>query len=120
LVIFGDGEQTRDFVYIDDVIEALMAAATAEGVNRKVINVGLGQETSLNELVRAIERVIGCEAHVLHVRAESGGVSRLVADLSSARRWLAYEPKVELERGLRFLLGRDPQFDLTANRTPFD
>jgi UDP-glucose 4-epimerase len=118
LVIFGDGEQTRDFVYIDDVIKALMAAATAEGVNRMVINVGLGLETSLNELVRAIERVTGREAHALHVRAESGGVSRLVADLSLARRCLDYEPGVDLETGLRFLLARDPQFGLSAGRTP--
>ena len=114
LVIFGDGEQTRDFVYIDDVIKALMAAATAEGVNRKVINVGLGLETSLNELVRAIERVTGREAHVLHVRAESGGVRRLVADLSLARRCLDYEPGVDLETGLRFLLARDPHFGPSA------
>ncbi len=118
LVIFGDGEQTRDFVYIDDVVKALMAAATAEGVNRMVINVGLGLETSLNELVRAIERVTGREAHALHVRAESGGVSRLVADLSLARRCLAYEPGVDLETGLRFLLARDPHFGLSAGHTP--
>lgn len=117
LVVFGDGEQTRDFVYIDDVIEALVTAATAQGIDRQVINVGLGRETRVNELVRTIEQVTGREAHVLHVRAESGGVSRLVADLRLARRWLNYESQVDLETGLRFLLERDPQFQLAVGNT---
>lgn len=110
LVVFGDGNQTRDFVYIDDVIDALVTAATAEGINRQIINVGLGRETSINELVRIIERVTGRETHVLYVRAESGGVSHLVGDLSLARRWLNYEPQVDLETGLKLLLEYDPQF----------
>jgi UDP-glucose 4-epimerase len=117
LVVFGEGEQTRDFVYIDDVVEALVVAAMAEGVDRGVINVGLGRETSVNQLVRAIERVTAREVHVLHVKAEDGGVQRLVADLSQARRWLGYEPKVDLESGLRLLLERDPQFRPAAART---
>jgi UDP-glucose 4-epimerase len=114
LVVFGEGEQTRDFVYIDDVVEALVTAATAEGIDRQVINVGLGRETSVNALVQAIEGATGREAHILHVRAESGGVSRLVADLTLARNWLRYEPQVDLEMGLRLLVERDPQFRVTA------
>jgi UDP-glucose 4-epimerase len=112
LIVFGDGEQTRDFVYIDDVVEALVTAATADGIDRQVINVGLGQETSINNLVRAIERTTSREVHPLNVPSESGGVSRLVADLSQARRWLNYEPQIDLETGLRFLLERDPQMQV--------
>jgi UDP-glucose 4-epimerase len=114
LVVYGNGEQTRDFVYIDDVVEALVTAATAHGVDRQVINVGLGQETSVNELVRAIERITGHETHPLHVPSQSGGVSRLVADLALARRWLNYEPQVDLKMGLRLLLERDPQFQVAV------
>lgn len=114
LIVHGDGKQTRDFVYIDDVVEALITAATASGINREVINVGLGQETSVNELVRTIEQVAGCEIHSLHVPTESGGVSRLVADLTLARHKLNYEPQVDLKAGLRLLLERDPQFQVTA------
>jgi UDP-glucose 4-epimerase len=114
LVVLGDGEQTRDFVYIDDVVEALATAAVADGIDRQIINVGSGQETGVNALVRSIEKVTGREAHALHVRAESGGVSRLVADLTLARRWLKYEPQVGLEIGLRLLLERDPQFQVAA------
>lgn len=110
LVVFGDGEQTRDYVYIDDVAEAMVAAAMVRGLDRRVINIGSGREASVNKLVHAIEQVSGREAQVLHVRAESGGVRRLVADLTLARRWLGYEPRVDLELGLRFLLERDPQF----------
>ena len=110
LVVFGEGKQTRDFVYIDDVVKALVTAAIARGIDRQVINVGLGQETSINELVQTIEQVTGREAHSLHVPSESGGVSRLVADLTSARRWLNYQPQIDLETGLRSLLERDPQF----------
>jgi UDP-glucose 4-epimerase len=114
LIVHGDGEQTRDFVYIDDVVEALVMAATAFDINRQVINVGLGQETSVNELVRTVERIAGREVHSLHVPTESGGVSRLVADLTLARSRLNYEPQVDLETGLRLLLERDPQFQAAA------
>lgn len=112
LVVYGNGEQTRDFVYIDDVVEALVTAATAHGIDRQVINVGLGQETSVNELVRAIERITGRETHPLHVPSQSGGVNRLVANLASARGWLNYKPQVDLQMGLRLLLERDPQFQV--------
>ena len=114
LVVYEDGQQTRDFVYIDDVVEALVTAATARGIDRQVINVGLGRETTVNDLVRAIERVTGHQTHALHVPSESAGVSRLVADLTLARRWLNYEPKVNLETGLRLLMERDPQLQVAV------
>lgn len=110
LVVFGDGTQTRDFVYIDDVVDALVAAATAPDVNRQVINVGSGQETSVNQLVETIERVLGHSVQVLYVHAQSGGVSRLVADLTRARKLLHYTPRVDLVTGLQLLLEKDPQF----------
>ncbi len=110
LVVYGDGTQTRDFVYIDDVIRALIAAATAPGVNRQIINVGSGQETSVNQLVETIERVVGRSVQVLYVHAQSGGVSRLVADITRARQLLNYAPRVDLATGLQLLLENDPQF----------
>lgn len=110
LVIFGDGSQTRDFVYIDDVVNALVSAATAEGIDRQVINVGSGQEVSINDLARKIIRVAGRQSEPLHSPADTGGVSRLVADLSLARAKLGFQPKIELERGLELLLRNDPLF----------
>ncbi|MGQ9786122.1 MAG: NAD-dependent epimerase/dehydratase family protein, partial [Anaerolineae bacterium] len=110
LVVFGDGTQTRDYVYIDDVVDALVAAATAPDVNRQVINVGSGQETSVNQLVGTIERVVGRSVQVLYVYAQSGGVSRLVADLTRARQLLNYTPRVDLATGLQLLLEQDHRF----------
>jgi UDP-glucose 4-epimerase len=110
LVIFGGGGQTRDFVYVDDVVEALVAAATAADVDRRIINVGTGRETSINDLAARVAEVTGCEGDMLHSPAESGGVSHLCADISVARRLLSYEPNVDLVRGLGLTLERDARF----------
>lgn len=110
LVIFGDGEQTRDFCFADDVIEAMVAATTATDVNRAVINVGSGQEVSINDLAGLVGRVTGKRINVLHNREQSGGVSRLVADVGLARQALGWTPRTELEQGLRLTLERDPRF----------
>ncbi len=108
VIVFGTGQQTRDFVYIDDVVDALVAAAEATGVNRQVINVGSGQETSVRALVDFIAEAIGREVHSLHSQADTGGVSRLVADLTRARTLLGYSPKVDVRTGLRLMLQHDP------------
>jgi UDP-glucose 4-epimerase len=110
LVVHGDGQQTRDFVYIDDVVLALVASATASEVDRRVINVGSGRETSINQLIALLERVTAREAHVIHVGSENGGVTRLVADVRLARRLLGYKPRFGLEGGLWLLLENDAQF----------
>ena len=110
LVILGDGTQTRDFVYVDDVVDALVAAATATDVNRAVINVGSGQEVSIDDLAARIARIAGKRANVLHNRGQSGGVSRLVADVQRARQLLGWEPQIDLDTGLQLTLERDPRF----------
>ncbi len=114
LVVFGDGNQSRDFVYIDDVVDALAVAARAEGVEGKIINVGSGQETSINELVRKVEEATGRAVDVLYNKAQSGGVSRLVADISLARRVLDFHPKTDVDRGLGLMLAQDTRFQTAA------
>jgi UDP-glucose 4-epimerase len=110
LVIYGQGESVRDYIYVDDVVRALVAAATAEGVNRQVINVGTGSGTSVNELVRLIEKVTGRKAQIINNPSTSGGVSALVADTTRARKLLDFKPQVTLEEGLTLLIQRDSQF----------
>lgn len=110
LVVHGDGQQTRDFVYIDDVVDALVAAATAPGIDRQVINIGSGQETSINTLIAILGKVTRRQPQVIYNRAESGGIARLVADLTRARQLLAYCPKISLQEGLERLLIEDPRF----------
>jgi UDP-glucose 4-epimerase len=110
LVVHGDGSQTRDYVYVDDVVSAMIAAATAPGVNGLVINVGSGVETSVRELVELVLRVSGTQPQVLYNSQVSAGVARMVADLSLAQKKLNYRPSISLEQGLRLTLQRDPRF----------
>jgi UDP-glucose 4-epimerase len=110
LVIHGDGRQTRDFVHIDDVVQALLAAATVDAADGQIINVGSGVETSVSELVAQIGSVTGRRPSVIHNDAQTGGVVRMAADLTRARQLLGYSPKVDLAEGLRRLLAMDPQF----------
>ena len=116
LVVFGDGSQTRDYVYIDDVVDALVSAALTSHITEPIINIGSGQETSINDLVTTIEHVTGHGTQRLNVRAEEGGLSRLVADLTRARRCLGFQPKVDLSLGLALLLERDPQLRALQQR----
>ena len=110
LVVFGGGGQTRDFVFLDDVVDGLISASTAPDVDRRIINVGSGAETSVNELAALVSDATGRRVEVLQSPAESGGVSRMCADISFARRLLKYEPRVGLAQGLRLTLARDPRF----------
>lgn len=110
LVIYGNGQQIRDYVHVDDVVEALVAAATAEGLNRRVINIGTGAGASINQLVKLIEQVTGRTARTITNPSASAGVSALVADIGQAKALLGFKPKVSLAEGLRLLKERDPQF----------
>ncbi len=100
-----------------DTPHALVAAAAAPNINRRVINIGSGTETSITSLVRLIENATGREAHPLYVNAQNGGVSRMCADLSLARELLNYAPQVFLEDGLHRTLTQDERFALRATRS---
>ena len=110
LVAHGDGNQTRDYVYLDDAISALVAAATAPNINGQVINVGSGTETSVRELIKCVMDVTGSQAEVIYNAKTSGGVSRMRADLTLANNKLNYDPSISLFEGLRLTLNRDPRF----------
>jgi UDP-glucose 4-epimerase len=110
VVLFGGGAQTRDFVYIDDVVDALVRAATAPNVNRRIINVGSGTEVSIRQLLRHIEQVSGRQANVIDSANQAGGVSRLVASIDLARDLLGFRPRVDIRHGLQLLLEKDARF----------
>lgn len=110
VVIFGDGHQTRDFVYVADVVAALISAATARDVNRQVINIGSGVETSVAELVDQIERVTKKSVNRIFNREKLGGVPRLAADIGRARALLGFRPYTTLAEGLRLTLKQDERF----------
>lgn len=110
LVIFGDGTQTRDFIYVDDVVSALVAAAEATNVDREVINIGSGQETTINHLADLVEQVTMRSTNRVHNNTKNGGVPRLVADISLARRLLEWKPTFSLAEGLARTVARDARF----------
>jgi len=110
IVIYGDGEQSRDFIFVDDVVDALVNAATAMNISRKVINIGSGNETSVKELASLIEAVAGRKAARVWNRQKTGGVKRLVADIAMAREYLGFRPSRSLADALRLTLEMDPRF----------
>lgn len=110
LVVHGDGRQSRDYVYLDDVVDAAVEAATAATAERLVVNVGSGRATSVSQLAAAVEAVTGTTLEVLYSQTDSGGVSRMCADLTRASAALHYQPRIDLAQGLRLTLERDPRF----------
>ncbi len=107
IVIHGNGEQTRDYIYVDDVVDAMAAAATAPQVDTLTINVGSGSEVSVKELARLAAEVTGGNPEIVYNRRNEGGLSRLCADLTLAREKLGFEPKTTLAEGLKTTLERE-------------
>lgn len=110
LVIYGRGEQTRDFVHVDDVVEAMVAAATAPTVDRLMINIGSGVETSIRDLAQFVIEAVGKTTEWMYVENQDVGPSRMCADISLARSKLGYRPRVRLQEGLQRMVEQDPRF----------
>ncbi len=110
IVIHGDGNQTRDYVYVDDVITAMVSAATADEINQKTINVGSGHETSVKELAQYIIEITGGRPEIVYNPHNEVNTLRMCADLNNARQLLKYEPKITIEAGLRLTYENDPRF----------
>jgi UDP-glucose 4-epimerase len=100
-IITGDGGQTRDFTYIDNVVDGVLRAAESPRAAGQVINVATGERTSITELAEMLARLIGSPLSPVHVEARAGDVRDSLADLTRARQLLNYTPHVSLEDGLR-------------------
>jgi UDP-glucose 4-epimerase len=107
IVIHGEGKQTRDYVYLDDVVNAMIAAASAPGINQQIINIGSGSETGVRELVELVLEVTGGNPEIVFNPRNEGGVRRMRADLSLANQLLGYRPAVDLRTGLSLTLNND-------------
>jgi UDP-glucose 4-epimerase len=99
--IHGDGEQSRDFTYIDDVVQANLLAADAPGVSGKVYNLACGRRTSLLELVARINALLGTDIRPVHEAPRPGDVRHSQADISAAKADFGYAPHVGIDEGLR-------------------
>jgi len=104
LVIFGDGEQTRDFVHVQDVVEANMLALRTEQIAGETFNIGTGVAVSINQLADMLLEVTNkTDLKVTHSRPKKGEIKHSVADISKAKMKLHYYPKVSLKNGLKDL-----------------
>jgi len=100
-VIYGDGEQTRDFTYIDNVVHANILAAKAAKTEGQVVNIACGERISVNEIIRLINELLGKNVASKHVEDRPGDVKHSLAAIDEARRILGYESIVKFEDGLR-------------------
>lgn len=101
--IFGDGEQSRDFTYVENAVDAnlLAAAAPAKEVAGKMFNVATGTRSSLNETFQALKRITGYQGNAKYAAEREGDVKHSLADISKAKKHLGYSPKIGFEDGLR-------------------
>jgi UDP-glucose 4-epimerase len=105
LTIFGDGRQTRDFVFVGDVVAALMAAMERQDKSARVFNVGRGERITLLELVASLERVTGRKAVVRHAAARPGDIRHSQCNAARLRTGLGFAAKTSLDEGLESLMG---------------
>jgi nucleoside-diphosphate-sugar epimerase len=103
-IIFGDGEQSRDFTYVDDVVGLLLKAAEAKGVSGKTFNAGNGGRFTLNETWRLLEKIEGVHLPPRYGPSRTGDVRHSQADTAAAVRELGHAPKFSFEQGLRLTL----------------
>ena len=102
--IYGDGEQTRDFVYVGDIVQANLNAMFAEYSGFRVFNVGCGRQTSLNQLFSQLKELTGSSVAANYAEARMGDVRHSLSDISRIQKDLAYAPAFSLAEGLRLLL----------------
>jgi nucleoside-diphosphate-sugar epimerase len=100
-VIFGDGQQSRDFTYVDNVVDATLRACSAPGAAGKVINVGVGHAYTLNETISLLNGIFGRQVKPRYDPPRKGDALYSLADISMARQTLGYEPLVSFGEGLR-------------------
>ena len=99
--IYGDGEQTRDFTYVANVVDGVLRATKAPGASGQVFNVATESRISLNELFRTMRRLVGSEINPKYAPARAGDVRDSQADITRARTILGYKPIISFEEGLR-------------------
>jgi UDP-glucuronate 4-epimerase len=98
--MYGDGNTSRDYTYIEDTVQGIMAATKYQQSNFEIINLGNNYAVSLHELIRRLEEVVGKKAIIEQLPEQPGDVPKTFADISKAKQLLDYEPKIKLTEGL--------------------
>jgi nucleoside-diphosphate-sugar epimerase len=99
--VYGDGEQSRDFTYVENIVDETLRACEAPGASGKVFNGGTGARITLNEVLRQLEKITGKKLQAKYEPPRTGDILHSQADISLARRVLGYEPRVLFEQGLK-------------------
>lgn len=99
--IYGDGEQSRDFTYVKNVVEANLLACTAPGVSGEAFNVACGDRITVNSMLQQINKITGKDISPVYAEARAGDIKHSQADIQRAKERLGYQPKVSFEEGLR-------------------
>lgn len=103
-IVYGDGKQLRDFVYIGDLVQALWLAARQPEASGRVFNIASGEQHTLLELLEAIEQAVGKPLNPRFDEPRAGDIRRSYADTSAARQWLRFQPKTSLRQGIRLTM----------------
>jgi nucleoside-diphosphate-sugar epimerase len=101
LVVYGDGEQTRDFSFVANVVQANLLACEADGVVGETLNVGGGTQTSLNQLVKELRAIVTTDLHVEYAEPRPGDVKHSLASVEKAKRLMGYDSVIPFGEGLR-------------------
>ena len=100
-LIFGDGEQSRDFTYIDNVVRANLLAMSAEHLHGEAINIACGKRVSLNQLLNILKEIVGSKISPVYEEPRKGDVKHSLADINKGKKILNYDPQVGIEMGLK-------------------
>ncbi|MCK4250319.1 SDR family oxidoreductase [candidate division WOR-3 bacterium] len=101
ITIFGDGNQTRDFTYIDDIVKVNMKLLDTNRADGKVMNIGSGNRISVNELAKNLRGIIGSSSEIDYADTQKGDAAHTLADVGLAKELIGYEPSVNIEEGLK-------------------
>jgi UDP-glucose 4-epimerase len=103
-IIYGDGEQTRDFIHVQDVVGATLLALEGESAAGEIINIGTSKRTKINELCELFLKAAGKpNINPVYEAPRAGDIRHSWADISKARKLLGFKPKIKLEKGIRML-----------------
>jgi UDP-glucose 4-epimerase len=108
LIVYGDGLQTRDFVYVQDVVNAIILAVENVNAKAEVFNIGTGKATTIRELAQTVLLTVGADQEIAQAPARAGDIKDSYADISKANKILGYSPRFTLKEGLKELFSETP------------
>lgn len=104
LIVYGNGTQTRDFVHVNDIVEAILLALENRDARLEIFNIGFGISTPINELARLLKIAAGSDLRIIFEDSRVGDIKRSHANIEKARKMLGYTPRIALQEGLKLLL----------------